>query len=67
MGASPKSRSGTTVTLNEQLAVNPEAVAEQVTGVVPYPKAVPDGGTQLTTIVGQGSLAVGEKLTRALS
>lgn len=49
-----------TLTLNEQLAVLPEAsVAVHVTVVVPTGKVAPDGGTQATVAPGQLSTGVG--------
>jgi hypothetical protein len=49
-----------TLTLNEQVAVLPEAsVAVQVTVVVPTGKVEPEGGTQATVTPGQLSAAVG--------
>jgi hypothetical protein len=52
------------VTVNEQVAVLPEAsVAVQVTVVVPVGKQVPEGGAQATTTPGQLSDAVATKLT----
>ena len=52
------------VTVNEQVAVLPEAsVAVQVTVVTPTAKHDPEGGLQTTTTPGQLSLAVVVKLT----
>ena len=49
-----------TVTVNEQVAVLPEAsVAVHVTVVVPCGNADPDGGTQVVTTPGQLSLEEG--------
>ena len=49
-----------TVTVNEHVAVLPEAsVAVQVTTVVPVGKQEPDGGLQTTVTPGQLSEAVG--------
>ena len=49
-----------TVTVNEQLVVFPlGSVAEQLTVVVPFGNAEPEGGLQTTTRFGQLSVAVG--------
>ena len=54
----------TTVTVNEQLAVFPEAsVAVQTTVVVPFGKLEPGGGLHKKVTPGQLSLAVTTKLT----
>ena len=56
----------TTVTVNEQVAVFPDAsVAIAVTVVVPFGKVDPDAGLATTATPGQLSLAVTVKLTTA--
>ena len=55
-----------TVIVNVQVAVLPLAsVAVEVTVVVPLGKKLPEAGTEVITVPGQLSVAVGEKVTLA--